>query len=142
VKVKDIMTANPAVVTPGDTIRDAARQMRDNDCGLIPVVEDAKGRRLTAVITDRDIAIRAVAEGKSADTLVRDVMSDGPDAARPDDDLERVEQIMTSRQVRRVPVIDEQGSIVGIVAQADLARHDRAASDKKVGQVVSEVSKK
>jgi CBS domain-containing protein len=140
VKVKDIMTADPTCITPGDTIRDAARQMKDNDCGLIPVVEDAKNRRLTAVITDRDIAVRAVAAGKGPDTLVRDAMSDGPDAARPDDDLSRVEQIMTNRKVRRVPVVDQNNTVIGIVSQADLARQDRAASDQTVGKVVSEVS--
>ncbi|HEU4699827.1 MAG TPA: CBS domain-containing protein [Gemmatimonadales bacterium] len=138
--VKDIMTTNPAVCTPGDTIRDAANAMRENDCGLIPVVEDQQSKRLTAVITDRDIAIRAVAQGKGPDTLVRDVMSDGPDAVHPTDDVNRVEQVMRTRQVRRVPVIDDNGSIVGIVSQADLATQTRAASDSEVGRVVSAVS--
>jgi CBS domain-containing protein len=141
VKVKDIMTRDPAVVTPGDTIRDAAARMQECDCGLLPVVEDAKSRRLTAVITDRDIAVRAVAQGKGPDTLVRDIMSDGPDACRPEDDVDAVERVMKSRQVRRVPIIDEGGAVVGVVAQADLARNDRAASDRDVGEVVEKISR-
>ena len=140
-KVKDIMTPDPAVVTPGDTIRDAAARMKECDCGLLPVVEDANSRRLTAVITDRDIAVRAVAQGKGPDTLVRDVMSDGPDACRPEDDVDAVERVMKSRQVRRVPIVDDGGSVVGVVAQADLARNDRAASDRDVGEVVEKISR-
>jgi CBS domain-containing protein len=140
VKAKDIMTQNPACVTPADSLRDAARAMRENDAGALPVVEDANNRRLIGMITDRDIAIRAVADGKGADTLVRDVMTDGPDAVRADDDVQRVVEVMESRQVRRVPIIDENGGVIGMVAQADIARHDRAASDRQVGRVVEAIS--
>jgi CBS domain-containing protein len=85
--------------------------------------------------------VRAVAQGKGPDTLVRDVMSDGPDACRPEDDIGAVERVMKTRQVRRVPIVDEGGAVVGVVAQADLARNDRAASDREVGQVVEQISR-
>ena len=139
-KVDELMTKNPACVTPADTVEEAARLMKEHDAGAIPVVESQGERRLVGMITDRDIAIRVVGAGKTSSTMVRDVMTGGPDAARACDDVDEVEKIMTRRQVRRVPVVDENQRLVGIIAQADLARNDRAASDKKVGKVVEEIS--
>ena len=140
-KVKDIMTAHPACCTPGDTAQRAAELMKEHDCGLIPVVEDTSGNQLVAVVTDRDLALRVLARGKGADSPVRDAMTDGPDAVHPDDDVSRVEEIMSRAQVRRVPVVDADNKIVGIVAQADLARADQGVSDRKVGQVVEDISR-
>jgi CBS domain-containing protein len=139
--VDELMTKNPACVTPADTARDAARAMEENDCGALPVVESENEKRLIGMITDRDIAIRGVAKGKGPDTLVRDLMTDGPDAARIGDDMKTVKQIMTRNQVRRVPIIDADNRLVGIIAQADLARNDEAASDERVGEVVEKISK-
>lgn len=140
-KVDELMTRNPASVTPADTARDAARAMEKNDCGALPVVESENEKRLIGMITDRDIAIRGVAKGKGPDALVRDLMTDGPDAARIGDDMKTVKQIMTRNQVRRVPIIDADNRLVGIIAQADLARNDDAASDERVGEVVEKISK-
>ena len=140
-KVKEIMTVHPACCTPGDTAQRAAELMKEHDCGLIPVVEDTSTNQLVAVVTDRDLALRVLARGKGADAPVRDAMTDGPDAVHPDDDVSRVEDIMTRAQVRRVPVVDAGNTVVGIVAQADLARADRGVSDRKVGEVVEEISR-
>lgn len=140
-KVDELMTKKPACITPAETARDAARMMKEHDAGSLPVVESHDEKRLVGIITDRDIAIRGVAQGKGPDALVRDLMTDGPDAARIGDDVSKVEQIMSRHQVRRVPIIDADNRLVGIIAQADLARNDRAASDKDVGKVVEAISK-
>ena len=140
-KVDELMTKKPACITPAETARDAARMMKEHDAGSLPVVESHDEKRLVGIITDRDIAIRGVAQGKGPDALVRDLMTDGPDAARIGDDVKTVKQIMTRNQVRRVPIIDADNRLVGIIAQADLARNDDAASDEKVGEVVEKISK-
>jgi CBS domain-containing protein len=138
-KAKELMTTDPACCTPESTLREAARLMREHDCGCIPVVE-GDSRRLVGVLTDRDITCRCVAEGGSADTRVREIMSTDPQVCHPDDDVAAVEQIMMQARVRRVPVVDAQGNCVGIIAQADLALHDKAASDSEIGRVVERIS--
>jgi CBS domain-containing protein len=139
-QIREIMTRNPEVCTPDDTLQRAARLMADCDCGSIPVVEGGDRKRLVGVITDRDIAVRGVAKGKTPDTKVNDVMSPSPSTCNEDDDIEMVEQIMVEKQVRRVPIIDGGGRVVGIVAQADLARDNRTVSDREVGRIVEKIS--
>ncbi|HEU4586608.1 MAG TPA: CBS domain-containing protein [Gemmatimonadaceae bacterium] len=136
-----MMTSNPACVTPEESARDAARLMKENDCGLIPVVESRESMRLVGVITDRDIAVRLVGDGKGADTKVSEVMSRDPSCASPDTDVGEVERIMSERQVRRVPIVDSAGRLEGIVAQADLALSDSAGvSDREVARTVERIS--
>jgi CBS domain-containing protein len=137
---KEIMSRNPQCCTSDDTLRDAALMMADNDCGCLPVVEGRGSKRVIGVLTDRDIAIRGVARGKTPDSKVNDVMSPAPSVCFAEDDVEVVEQIMVEKQVRRVPVIDSEGGVVGIIAQADLARDNRAASDREVGRLVEKIS--
>jgi CBS domain-containing protein len=137
---RELMTAQPTCCTPEDTIQQAAQLMRDHDCGCIPVVEDTESNRLVGVITDRDITIRCTAEGRGPKTRVKDAISPNPRSCRPDDDVETVERIMAEEQVRRVPVVDERGACVGMIAQADLALNHRAASDSEVGKVVERIS--
>jgi CBS domain-containing protein len=139
-RVRDVMTPDPAFCTPDSTARDAAILMRDNDCGSLPVVESDSSRKLVATVTDRDLAIRGLAEGKGPDTRIRELMTDDPTSAAPDDEVEIVREVMVAQQVRRVPVVDENGLVVGIVAQADLAREDGAASDQEVGRIVEAIS--
>jgi CBS domain-containing protein len=103
------------------------------------VVEGAS-KRLVGVLTDRDIACRCVAEGKGPDTPVREIMTKDPQCCHPDDDIAAVEQIMMQGQVRRVPVVDAKGNCIGMVAQADLALNDRAATDSEIGRVVERIS--
>jgi CBS domain-containing protein len=140
VKARELMTADPACCTPDQPIRDAARLMRECDCGCIPVVKEHTDKQLIGVITDRDIACRATAEGRGPDTPVREVMSLGPRCCHPDDSVDMVEEIMADVQVRRVPVVDDRGRCVGMISQADLALNERAASEKEVGRVVERIS--
>jgi CBS domain-containing protein len=140
VHIKDIMTPDPACCTPDTTAREAAGLMRERDCGAIPVVDTREGRRPIGMVTDRDLAIRGLADGHGPDTPVRDLMTERPHAARADDEVETVRQVMMQQKVRRVPVTDAKGAIVGIVAQADLARHDDAVSDRELGKVVEAIS--
>ena len=134
--IRDLMTSNPTTIEPDKTVVDAAKLMRDDDAGLIPVVE---GQKLIATITDRDITIRVVAEGKDATaTSVRDVASTRIVTVDPDQNLDEALQLMAKNQVRRLPVVEEDGKLVGIVAQADVAKH---TSDEKTGEVVEEISK-
>ena len=139
-KARELMMADPTCCTPEDTIEQAAQLMRDYDCGCIPVVADQQSKRLVGVVTDRDIAIRCTAEGKGPQTRVRDALSPNAKSCGTDDDIESVERIMTGEQVRRVPVVDQRGSCVGMISQADLARNHRAASDSEVGKVVERIS--
>ncbi len=135
----DLMTADPVCCTPASTSREVARLMREHDCGCVPVLE-GKGGRVIGVVTDRDIACRCVAEGKSPKTPIKEIMTLNPQCCRPDDDLAAVEQIMIMGQVRRVPVIDAKGHCVGMIAQADLALSDRKAPETDIGRVVERIS--
>jgi CBS domain-containing protein len=138
-KVRDLMTANPATCTPDSTAEQAARLMEQHDCGALPVVE-GEARRLVGMITDRDLAIRGLAHGKGGNTPVRDLMSPSPATVGAGDDLDALETVMTRQQVRRVPVVDDSGRPVGIVSQADLARERKQIGKKHLGKVVEEIS--
>ena len=137
-KAREIMTKNPRTVTPETGLQEAARLMQSEDVGIIPVV-DGNGSNLVGVVTDRDIALRVVAEGRDAtSTTVRDVMSTSVRTCREDDSVDDVMELMGSEQVRRVPIVDERGALVGIVAQADVVRD--AKSDKKAERTVEKIS--
>jgi len=133
VKVSELMTQNPVTVRPDQSLRDVALLMRQNDCGCVPVRDTGDGR-LIGVVTDRDIVTRAIAAGRNGETTIRDVMTKDPACCGPDDSIDRVEAIMSERQVRRVPVIDGKGRIVGIVAQADLARAANGSGSDAVSE--------
>jgi CBS domain-containing protein len=140
VRVRDIMTPDPACCTPESTAQEAALLMKEHDCGAIPVVEPRESRRLAGIVTDRDLAIRGLAAGKGPETPVRELMTEAPVSCNPDDEVEIVREVMVARLVRRVPVVDENGNLVGIVAQADIAREEGAASDQEVGRIVEAIS--
>lgn len=116
--LKDVMTGDVVVIRPDATIKEAACRMRDAGFGMMPVGEND---RMIGVISDRDIALRAVAEGKGCETLVRDVMSDGVTWAYEDDTLEQGAARMSEFQVRRLPVVDRNKRLVGIVSLGDFA---------------------
>jgi CBS domain-containing protein len=140
VRVCDIMTPDPACCTPDSTAREAATLMKEHDCGSIPVVENLERKRLVGTVTDRDLAIRGLAAGKGPDTPVRELMTEHPVTSAPEDEVEVVREVMVAQMVRRVPVVDENGALVGIVAQADIAREEGAASDQEVGRIVEAIS--
>ncbi len=138
-QIRDIMTKDPVCVTPGTTVRDAAKLMQREDTGIIPVVESEGTKKLVGVVTDRDIAIRVVAEGRDGETRVNDVMSSSRLATlRPDADVDDVMDTMADQQVRRVPIVDDRGILVGIVAQADIVR--KARDDSKAERTVEKIS--
>ena len=134
-RIREIMTSNPSTIEPDNTVVDAARIMKQEDAGVVPVTENG---RLTGMVTDRDIAIRVVAEGKDPQsTPVREVASKDLVTVDPQQDLDEALRLMAKHQVRRLPVVEEDGKLVGVVAQADVARH---GDDTKTGQVVQEIS--
>jgi len=134
------MTPDPACCTPDATAQEVAAIMRDNDCGSVPVVEAEDNRRLIGTVTDRDLAVRGLAEGRGPETPVRELMTEQPITCVADDEVETVREVMIRQKVRRVPVVDHNGRVVGIVAQADIALEDGAASDREVGQIVEAIS--
>ena len=135
-KLKELMSRDVKVISPDLTIWDAAKQMRDGDFGMMPVGEDD---RLIGTISDRDIVIRAIAEGKDAGTKVRDAMSEGVVWAYEDDFVEQAARIMSERQVRRLPVVDRDKQLVGIVALGDLAVE--SSEIQPAAQALSEISR-
>ena len=121
-RAQDIMTRDPAVITPDAPIARAAELMRDRDVGMIPVVGDRTQMRLEGVLTDRDIAVRCIALGHGAHCLVRHHMTtDGLATARPEDEMDDVIALMEREHVRRIPVVGNDGRLAGIIAQADVA---------------------
>lgn len=116
--IKDVMSRDVQVISPDDTIAEAARRMRDGDFGMMPVGEND---RMVGAISDRDIAVRAIAEGRDGNAKVRDVMSDGIRWAYEDEPVERAVQIMGEHQIRRLPIVNRDKRLVGILALADLA---------------------
>src|SRR5512146_2210638 len=137
-KIQDIMTRDPSSVTADATVREAAQVMKQENVGIVTVVDGQDERRLVGVVTDRDIAIRCVAEGKDGTCRVRDVMStDDLATCKADDDVDNVMDAMRSEKVRRIPIVDERGSLVGIVSQADvmLKTRDTNAAGETVEQI-------
>jgi len=132
--VQEAMTSNPTAITPDTTVQEAARLMKSEDVGALPVVEDG---RLTCVVTDRDLAIRGLAEGTSPQTPVRDVASKDVATIDPQQSLEEAARLMAEHQVRRLPVVEEDGRLVGMLAQADVAK---AGHDTLTGEVVEKIS--
>ena len=134
-RIRDLMTVLPRTVKIGDSIVDAAKVMRGEDAGIAPIVE---GERLVGVITDRDIAIRVVAAGRDPnETRVEEIASLELVTVDPDQDLDEALRLMALHEVRRLPVVEEDGKLVGIVAQADVARH---ASHSRTGELVEQIS--
>jgi CBS domain-containing protein len=135
-RIGDLMTENPRTARPDAPVVEAAKVMRDDDVGLVPVVE---GDRLVGTVTDRDIAIRVVAEGRDPESAtVAEIASTDLVTVDPEQNLDEALRLMASHQVRRLPVVEEDGRLVGIVAQADIALH---GDDSQTGQVVEQISK-
>ncbi len=131
-KISEVMTSDVKVARPEDSVQQAAAMMADQDVGSLPVCD---GERLCGMITDRDIAIRAVATGLGNDTPVREVMSEEVIWCLEDDDTQEVLGRMADRQIRRIPVIDAQRKLVGIVALGDLAIEDEENVDEALRDI-------
>jgi CBS domain-containing protein len=133
--IRDVMTSNPCTIDADKSVAYAAKMMRDEDVGLAPIVE---GDKLIGMLTDRDIAIRVVADGKDPDQVkVREVAAIQVVTIDPQLDLDEALRIMAKHQVRRLPVVEEDGKLVGVVAQADVARE---GDDTQTGKLVEEIS--
>ena len=134
--IRDLMTSNPHSLDSGSSAVEAARIMRDEDTGIVPIVE---GDRLVGTVTDRDITVRVVAEGKDpSSATVGEISSRELVTIDPQQGLDEALRLMARHQVRRLPVVEEDGKLVGIVSQADVAKH---ASDEKTGDVVQDISR-
>ena len=134
-KVREVMTDRPRCVTPETPVSEAARLMKSDDVGSLPILE---GERLAGIVTDRDIVLQAVAEEKDPRGMpVREVASRELVTIGPEEDLSEALRLMASHQVRRIPVVDEDSRLVGIVAQADIARE---VKDKDSGQMLQGIS--
>ena len=132
-KISELMTTDVEVIRPEETLRDAARAMADLDVGSLPVCD---GRKLIGMVTDRDITIRAVAEGKSSDTPVSEVMTDDVVWCSETDSVDDVLQQMSDAQIRRIPVVDSDRQLVGIVALGDIALEE----DEDVDETLRDIS--
>ena len=132
--VQEAMTSNPTAITPDTTAQEAARLMKTEDVGALPIVDQG---RLTAVVTDRDLAIRAIAEGRDSATPVRELASKDLVTIDPQQGLEEAARLMAEHKVRRLPVVEEDGRLVGMLAQADVAQ---SGHDRLTGEVVEKIS--
>jgi CBS domain-containing protein len=121
-KARDIMTPKPFFVSPADPVTKAAEIMRYENIGGVPVVSETSSPRLAGMITDRDIVIRCIARGHHADCLVSDIMTPAPlETVLPDADVSEIVHKMETADVRRIPVVSDDGILIGIVAEADIA---------------------
>jgi CBS domain-containing protein len=142
-KVRDLMTAHPVCCTPEESVAAAARQMAAHDCGAVPVVRDARTRRLVGILTDRDIVLRTTARDLSPESvLIGQVMSRNVVFVDPEATVTDCAHLMAERQVRRMPVVDRHRVVLGIVAQADLARASgrEPVLEHELARVVEDVS--
>lgn len=133
-QISEVMTANPQVAKPSDTIAEVARRMNDIDTGAIPVVEDG---RILGIITDRDIVLRVVGEQRSFDTRVDEVMTTEVQTCRDDASIADVIFQMTDKQVRRILIVDDGDRLTGIVSLGDVAQE---ASSRKAGSILEDIS--
>jgi CBS domain-containing protein len=138
-KVLEVMTANPVCCLFTDTAQKASQILRDQHVGSLPVIRDQQSRQLVGMVTDRDICCSVVADGLDPrNTSIEKYISADLVTCRDDDNLDKCEQAMQEHQIRRIPVVDDEGRCIGIVSQADLALKDKP---EKVSRTVAEISK-
>ena len=138
-KCNEIMTKNPVCCLPNDNVAKAAELMKSGNIGSIPVVENEQTKKLVGIVTDRDLALKIIAEGRDAkSTKVETVMTHKVVTCHADDELQKALDAMTEHQLRRIPVVDNDNRIVGIIAQADVAT--RADQPEKTAEMVKEIS--
>lgn len=135
-----LMTRHPVCCLASDTVDRAAQLMRQEDAGSLPVIENYQSKNLLGIITDRDIALKVVAEkGDAGSTRVQEVMTRSPVTCRADNDLQLALDSMASHQVRRIPVVDDKNRVVGIISQSDVAT--RVSEPARTAELVKEISK-
>jgi len=134
-RCRDIMTASVKTATRDMTLQEAAVIMRDGDMGSIPVIEDGK---LAGIVTDRDIVVRSIADGKGADSTIGEAMTAEIFSVRPDDFVFEAIRLMGDKQVRRIPVVGENGELAGIIAMADIALE--MEDEREIAETLEEIS--
>jgi CBS domain-containing protein len=138
-KIENVMTRQPTCCSPADTVQEVAQMMRRLDVGAIPVVSDLVSKKLVGIITDRDLCITAMAEGKDPHTTtIGSYFTKEVITCSPEETLEACEQKMRQHRIRRIPIVDNKNSCVGIIVQADIARLDKPESFQAL---VAEISK-
>ena len=138
-KCNEVMTKNPVCCLPNDMVAKAAQLMKSENIGSIPVIENEQTRKLVGIVTDRDLALKIVAKGRDAkSTKVEAVMTRKVVTCRAEDDLQKALDAMSEHQLRRIPVVDNDNKIVGIIAQADVAT--RVNQPEKTAEMVKEIS--
>ena len=138
-KCNEVMTKNLVCCLPNDSVAKAAELMKSENIGSIPVIEDEQTKKLVGIVTDRDLALKIVAEGRDAtSTKVEAVMTHKVVTCRADDDLQKALDAMAEHQLRRIPVVDDDNKILGIIAQADVAT--RVDQPEKTAEMVKEIS--
>jgi CBS domain-containing protein len=138
-KCNEVMTREPVSCEATDSIRRVAEIMKAEDVGSVPVVDSKSSRRLVGIVTDRDIVVKVLAgSAKVESATVRDAMTANPASVREDEDVNRAVALMSERQVRRMPVVDAEGKLAGIIAQADVAT--RVKKDQQTGELVEAIS--
>ncbi|MBK9153456.1 MAG: CBS domain-containing protein [Chloracidobacterium sp.] len=135
IRCRDIMTSSVTTAARDNTLRDVAAMMREGDMGSVPVVEEGK---LVGIVTDRDIVVRAVAEGKGPETSVAEAMTTDIFSVKPDDFAFEAVRLMGDKQVRRIPVVDEDGKLAGIIAMADVALE--MEDEREIAETLEEIS--
>ena len=136
---RELMTREPVCCEPNDAVTRVAELMKKEDVGSVPVVESLASRRLVGIVTDRDLVTKVVAGGRAVEqATARDAMTFNPASCAEEDDISHAMLLMAQRQVRRMPVVDTQGRVTGIIAQADVAT--RMRSDSETGQMVESIS--
>ena len=138
-KCSEVMTKDPVCCLPNDSVARAAELMNNENIGSIPVIESEQTRKLVGIVTDRDLALRIVSEGRDAkSTFVEAVMTRKVVTCFADDDLQKALDAMAQHQLRRMPVVDNDNKLVGIIAQADVAT--RVDQPEKTAEMVKEIS--
>ncbi len=138
-KCEEVMTKNPVCCVPSDNVVKVAEMMKRENIGPIPVIENEQTRKLVGIVTDRDLAMKIVAEGRDArSTKVEAVMTHKVVTCRAEDDLQKALEAMSEHQLRRIPIVDNDNKILGIIAQADVAT--RVDQPEKTAEMVKEIS--
>ena len=138
-KCSEVMTREPACCEAGESIVDVAAMMKREDVGSVPVVESHEDKKLIGIVTDRDLVVKVLAEKKDVQgARVRDAMTANPASCRENDDVTKAVQLMSDRQVRRMPIVDGAGRLTGIISQADVAT--RMKRDETTGELVEAIS--
>jgi CBS domain-containing protein len=138
-KIKDIMSHDPNCCLASDTAQHVAKAMCDKNVGSLPVVKDQQSRKLIGMITDRDLCCSVVAHGMDPQkTAIEKFVTADPVACREDDNVDSCERLMQEHQIRRIPIVDSDDGVIGIVSQADLALHEEPG---RFSKTVAEVSK-